>query len=147
MRIVFDTNVLIAAALKGGLAQEIIQLAETTEEITLITSEEIISELRQKLLSKFDKSESDVNYFVGKIRGMGEVVSITDNVSIVTRDPEDNKILECALSGNADLIVTSDQDLIKLKVFHGIGIIHPKTLSWTFPEYFKKKRRDEITKH
>lgn len=62
----------------------------------------------------------------------------TKKISIVTRDPDDNKILECALAGKADLIVTLDQDLIKLKNFRGIGIIHPKTLSWTFPEYFKK---------
>ena len=141
MRVVFDTNVFIATALKGKLAQEILELAETTEIITLVTSEEILSELMQKLLSKFDKSEPDVDFFIGKIRNIAEVVSVTEHVSVVSRDPEDNKILECALAGNADLIVTSDQDLIKLKMFRGIGIVHPKTLSWTFPEYFKKKKK------
>jgi len=80
MRIVLDTNVLIAAALRGKFAESILEMAE------------------------------------------------------------DNKILECALSGKADLIVTADQDLIKLKAFKNIGIIHPKTLSWTFPEYFKKRK-------
>lgn len=139
MRVVFDTNVFIAAALKGGFAEDIIELAETAGLVTLITSEEILLELRQKLLYKFDKSESNVDFFIGKVRNIAEVVSITERTSVVSRDPEDNNILECALSGKADLIVTADQDLIKLKTFRGIGIVHPKTLSWTFPDYFKKK--------
>lgn len=88
MRVVFDTNVYISAAIKSELAENLIELAAKTDLIILLTSEEI---------------------------------------------------LECALAGEADLIVSSDQDLIKLKNFQGIGIVHPKTLSWTFPEYFKKK--------
>lgn len=138
MRVVFDTNVLIAAALTGGLAHDILVFAETTDLIAMITSEEILLELRQKLLSKFDKSETDVDFYIQKIRNISEVVEVTIKVGIVKRDPEDNKILECAVSGQADLIVSADQDLIKLKKFQGIGIIHPKTLSWTFPEYFRK---------
>lgn len=139
MRTVFDTNVFIAAALKGGFARDILEFAETTNLITILTSEEILLELRRKLLAKFDESESNVNFFIEKIRSITEVVKITEKISIITRDPQDNKILECALSGQANLIVSSDQDLLKLKVFKGIGIIHPKTLAWTFPKYFNKK--------
>lgn len=138
MRVVFDTNVFISAALTGGLAHDILEFAETTDLIAVITSEEILLELKQKLLSKFDKSEPDVDFYIKKIRNISEVVEVNVKVDIVKRDPEDNKILECAVSGQADLIVSSDQDLIKLKSFKGIGIIHPKTLSWTFPEHFKK---------
>lgn len=140
MRVVFDTNIFIAAALKGEFAEAVLELAATTDKITLITSEEILTELKQKLMSKFKASETIADYFVAKIRNIAEIVNVTEHVSVVTRDPEDNKILECALSGKADLIVTSDQDLIKLKTFRGIGIVHPRTLSWTFPEYFKKSR-------
>lgn len=138
MRVVFDTNVLIAAALTGGLAHDILVFAETTDIVTTITSEEILFELRRKLLDKFDKSEEDVDFYIQKIRNIAEVVEVTVKVDVVKRDPNDNKILECAVSGQADLIVSADQDLIKLKKFQGIGIVHPKTLSWTFPEYFKK---------
>lgn len=84
--------------------------------------------------------QADINLFLTRIRKMVEMVTPTEKVSVITRDPKDNKILECALAGKADLIVTADQDLIKLKSFKGIGIIHPKTLSWTFPEYFKKSQ-------
>ena len=135
-----DTNVFIAALLKSGLAREIIEIAKSREILTLVTSEDILAELRRKLLSKFDRSESDVDLFLEKIRGISEIVEIREKVWLITRDPDDNKILECAVSGGANLIVSADQDLIVLKRFRGIGIVHPKTLGWVLPEYFKKKK-------
>ena len=140
MRIVFDTNVFIAAALKSGLAADIMDLTATSDLFTLITSREILNELREKLLLKFERSEAIVAFFIDRIEIIAEIVEITHKVNVVKRDPKDNMVLECALAGQADLIVSSDQDLIKLKSFKGVGIVHPKTLSWTFPEYFKKNR-------
>lgn len=140
MRIVLDTNVFIAAALKSGFAREIIELAGKKDLLILITSEDILAELRHKLLSKFEKSESSVDLYIDTIRNVSNVVEIKEKVSVITRDPDDNKIIECAVSGEADLIVSADQDLIKLKKFRGIGIIHPKTLAWSFPKYFNKKK-------
>ena len=90
---------------------------------------------------KFKWQDIDITLFADYICDISEIVKAEERLDTVVRDPEDNKILECALSGKADLIVTSDQDLIKLKTFRGIGIIHPRTLSWTFPEYFKKNRK------
>ena len=139
MRIVFDTNIFIAAALKGEFAFKIITLADK-ELITLLTSQAILTELKQKLLSKFDKSEETVLFFIDKIRKIAHVIEEKEKISVIIRDPDDNKILECAVSGKADLIVSSDQDLISIKEFRGIAIIHPKTLSYIFPKYFKKER-------
>ncbi len=139
MRVVFDTNIFIASALRGGFSENIIALAQEGI-ISLVSSDDILSELKQKLISKFDKDEYKVDLFISNIRKIAEIVEITEKVSVITRDPEDNKILECAIAGKADLIVSMDQDLIKLKTFKGIGIIHPKTLSWTFPEYFKENK-------
>ncbi len=142
MKIVLDTNIYIAVALQGEFAEDIIELVITNSDITVTTSEEILAELQQKLEEKFDWLKEDIDLFITKMKKISEIVNTTEKVNIIKRDPEDNKILECALAGEADLIVTSDQDLIKLKVFKGIGIIHPKTLSWTFPEYFKKSREN-----
>lgn len=139
MRIVLDTNIYIAVALHGEFAEDIIEMVRTRfSGIVAVTSGEILLELQQKLNEKFNWLKADIDLFMTKIRNISEVVEVTVKVDIVKRDPEDNKILECAISGNADLIVTLDQDLIKLKSFKGIGIIHPKTLSWTFPEHFRK---------
>jgi len=141
MRVVFDTNIFIAAALKSGLAEDILQMAAEENLIALVVSSEILSEFAEKLKEKFKWQDIDINLFTDYICDISEIVKAEERLDAVVRDPEDNKILECALSGKADLIVTSDQDLIKLKTFRGIDIIHPRTLSWTFPEYFKKIRK------
>ena len=141
MRIVLDTNIFIAAALKSGLAEDILQMAAEENLITLVVSSEIISELAEKLKEKFEWQDIDITLFTDYICDISEIVKAEEILDAVVRDPEDNKILECALSGKANLIVTSDQDLIKLKTFRGIDIVHPRTLSWTFPEYFKKTRK------
>lgn len=138
MRIVLDTNVYIAAALYEGLAKDVLDFIFETNLITLLVSEEILLELHNKLSVKFHWPEERINFYLEDIEIMAETGSPTEQLFIISRDPKDNKIIECAVAGNADLIVTLDQDLIKLRNFRGIGIIHPKTLSWTFPVYFKK---------
>lgn len=141
MNIVLDTNVLIAAALKGGFSEDILEMARTSNLVILLTSKAILKELKNKLHLKFGWSQKDSETFAEEIRKIAEVVEIKERVNVIINDPDDNKILECAVAGKADLIVSADKDLIKLKKFRGIGIVHPKTLSWTFPEYFKKSLR------
>ena len=141
MRIVLDTNIIISAALRGGFSEDILTTLVVTQTITLIISEGILEELAQKLESKFSWSKTEVNFFTDYIRQVSQLVKVKEKLEIIKRDPEDNKILECAVAGKADLIVSSDQDLINLKEFLGIGIVHPKTLTWIFPEYFRKLKR------
>ena len=142
MRVVFDTNIFIASTFKGGFTESIITNLVIKHIITLICSEEILRETQQKLVQKFHWQEIDAQDFTNNIRKISEIIDIQKPLSVVIRDPDDNKILECAVWGKADLIVTADQDLIALKEFRGIAIIHPKTLSYTFPKYFKKKKRN-----
>lgn len=142
MRIVLDTNIYIAVALQGEFSEELVDVVTKSPDITLVTSEEILLELESKLREKFHWAEEDIDLFIAKMKKLSEIVRLIEKISDLTRDPRDTKILECALAGNADLIVSSDQDLIKLKQFRGIGIIHPKTLTWTFPQYFKKTKQN-----
>src|SRR5215469_5092526 len=136
MRIVFDTNIYIAAVLRGGFAEDIIALADK-KAITLLTSKEILQELENKLLVKLKFTHDQVNFIIKRINRLSIVIETKEKITQIVRDPDDNKILECAVTGNANLIVSSDQDLIQLKSYRNIPIIHPKTLSWTFPEFFK----------
>lgn len=109
--------------------------------LSLICSDEILEEVQEKLLKKFHWTTADAELFVTAVQEIAEIVECEEKLLVVKRDPDDNKILECAITGNADLIVSSDQDLIKLKKFRGIAIVHPKTLSYTFPKYFKKSKK------
>lgn len=140
MRIVLDTNVYIGAALQGELTEDILEKVVENPDIYLIISEEILLEIERKLQEKFHWSAERIELFLNRIRKLAEIVTPAEKLEILKRDPDDNKIIECAVAGEVDLIVTADQDLIKLKIFRDIGIIHPKTLSWTFPEYFKKSK-------
>lgn len=142
MRIVLDTNVYIGAALQGELTEDILEIIAENSGITLISSEEIFLEVEQKLQQKFHWFGDKLELFLNRIRKIAEIVKSSEKINVIKRDPADNKILECALAGEANLIVTADQDLIKLKTFKGIGIIHPKTFTWTFPEYFKKPKEN-----
>jgi len=138
MRIVLDTNIYIAAALSShGFSEDILKIAVRAN-LAIIISHEILLEIEYKLNDKFHWLREDIDLFLAKIRTIAEVVNISERLSVIIRDPEDNKILECAVSGKADLIISLDQDLIKLKSFQGIAIVHPKTFSWTLPKYFKK---------
>jgi len=137
MKIVLDTNIFIAAALKGGFSEDIIKMAANGI-VVLICSEEILLELYKKLVKKFAWTTADAQFFVDTIKDVAEIVANKEKVSVIKNDPDDNKILECALAGKADLIVSSDKDLIQLKTFQGIAIIHPSTLHWIFPKYFRK---------
>ena len=136
MRVVLDTNVLIAAALKGGLADQILRLA-TSRQLSLIISQEILEELSEKLLSKFTWKDGEVSLYIETLKEISEIVSPSKKLDVVSKDPDDNKILEAALEGRAELIVSIDQDLLKLKKYKDIGIIHPKTLTWILPKLFE----------
>lgn len=138
MKIVLDTNVLIAAALKGGLSEQILRLA-TSKHLTLVISEEILLELAEKLTNKFNWKETDVYFYIQTLREISQLVTPTQKVTIVKNDPDDDRILEAALEGKAELVVSMDKDLLKIKSFQGIGIIHPKALTWILPKLFEKE--------
>lgn len=140
MKLVLDTNVLIASALKGGLSEHILRLASRGE-LSLITSEEILKELSEKLLSKFTWKDSEVILYAKTLREISEVVRPSKKLSVISKDPDDNKILEVALEAGVDLIISMDHDLLQLKNFEGAGIIHPKTLTWIIPKLFKVKEK------
>ena len=132
MRIVFDANVFIAAALKSGLARQIQGLA-VKGKITLITSSDILQEVSDKLSEKFSWDNIPLALYLDSAREVSEIVEPTIRVREVIRDPDDDKVLAAAVVGKADIIVTSDKHLLKLKKYRGIAIVHPKTLSYMFP--------------
>jgi len=125
-KLVFDTNLWIsrllmpqgtaARAVDHGLAWGI-----------PLVSEDTLTELSEVLgRSKFDKyvSREDRQQFLRLLGGVVRVVAITQRIS-ACRDPKDDKFLDVALNGEAQLILTGDQDLLELHPFHGIEILKP----------------------
>ena len=127
LRVVCDTNVYISAALRGGQAEAVIRLA-AARAIDLVISPAILAELEDKLRGRFGWSQQRADVFVDTLRMIAEVVEPALTLAVVEDDPDDNRILECALAGRAALVVTYDRHLLRLRRYDLIGIVHPNDL-------------------
>lgn len=126
-RVVIDTNVLISAALNPkGTPRAVVEYVASTNG-TLLFSKETFDEVRTRLLGpKFDRYVSRggrVVYLAG-LAAVSEWVSIA-GTRLGCRDLEDDKLLETALLGEADCLVTGDRDLLVMSPFRGICIQQP----------------------
>ena len=126
MRIVLDTNVYISGLLvPDGTPGKILRLFERTDFI-LLTSQPILDELHGKLIRKFGYSKKDAEHVVSEIEREAEKIYTVSLVEAIPNDPTDNRILECALDGFADIIVSGDKKhLQRLGEFDGIPILSP----------------------
>jgi putative PIN family toxin of toxin-antitoxin system len=126
LRIVVDTNALISRLLvTDSVAARAVRKA--VDEGQLLASEATMTELADVLSRpKFDPyvSIADRREFVRLLGGIVELVPIIAEVR-ACRDPRDDKFLDVAVNGNADLIVTGDRDLLALHPFRGIPIHTP----------------------
>ncbi len=133
LKLVPDTGFYIAAALKNGYARSYL-VGRGTKFLSyqLFSSEAILLEVQEKLESKFGFGRKEVVDAINNVRKVVIIVHPTQKVSVV-RDPDDNKILECALEAKAEVIVTFDKDLLVLKDYKEIKIVHPSILQHMFP--------------
>ncbi len=127
MNFIFDTNVLISAALaKGSVPDNAFERALKVG--TILSSENIYAELKEVInRTKFDKylRAIDRSRFLARYKTETLNFNVTHKVS-VCRDPKDNMFLELALSGKANCIITSDPDLLVLNPFEKVAILSPK---------------------
>jgi len=133
VKVVFDTNVFIAAFLTEGICSKLL-LRARKKQFELITCSFILQEFERVLRKKFLATKSDVQDAVGLISDAVQVVvNPTQNVSGVCSAAEDDNILSCVLAADADYLVTGDTDLLRLKYFKGAQIITPRD----FEQFFK----------
>ena len=125
-RFVFDTNVIVSADLfDDSVPARALSLALDLG--TLLMSEALIEELRTVLSRpRFDRyaTPAEREEFLQDLMRETETVEITEAVQ-ACRDPNDDKILELAVNGRADYIVTGDDDLLVMHPFRGISIVRP----------------------
>lgn len=124
MRILLDTNVLIAALIAKGACAEVVEQCVVNH--TIVSSEYILGELADKLLNKFRYDETLAEEAITLFRGRAEIVS-PDPLSVpISRDPDDDHVIAAASAARCDLIVTGDKDLLVLEEYKGIQIITPR---------------------
>lgn len=123
MRILLDTNVLIAAFVSRGVCAAILQ--HCTEAHDLVTSEGLLEEYHEKLVGKFRLSEDAAHARLALLRSISHIVVPQPLPSPVCRDPDDDLVLASAVAGECRCIITGDNDLLVLKEYAGIRIIAP----------------------
>lgn len=126
-RAVPDSNILISALVFGGKPLAILEMAMIGE-LSLVVSEAIVDETLGILKSKFHHSDERLAKDSATIARCTSRVEPTIVLDAVQDDPDDNRILECAVTANAEYIVTGDDDLLRLDVFRGITILTPAQL-------------------
>lgn len=125
MKVVFDTNVLISAFISKGTPYLLMKKA-MEDKFSLIISPDIFEEFRNVInRKKFHLSNEQIEDATIILFRISEMVKPQKRVSVIEADPDDDRVLECALSSNADIIVSGDSHLLSLPVWEGIRIIKP----------------------
>lgn len=124
MKILLDTNVLIAALISNGVCHELLEHCVLRH--VLFTSEFILEETQGKLIEKFGYPAELAAEAVSVLRSGMRVVTPSKLESQVCRDPDDDNILAAAVSGNCDCIITGDKDLLVLNEYERIDIFSPR---------------------
>jgi putative PIN family toxin of toxin-antitoxin system len=130
LKVVLDTNVLVSAYLvPGGKPARILSLARQGK-LTICLSPPILSEVKQTLLrpklQKIHKATAkETERFLKALTSVVVMTAGTEEIDAVKDDPDDNKILACALEGEANFIVSGDHHLTDMKVFQNIPIVNP----------------------
>jgi putative PIN family toxin of toxin-antitoxin system len=123
VKVVCDTNVLIAGMVADGLCRDIVKRRLPRTEI--ITSRALLDELARTLRNKFDTDPAEVP-LLKAYRERATLVRPKALSRPVCRDRDDDKVLETAVAGQADIILTGDRDLLILGEHNGIRILSPR---------------------
>jgi len=124
VRIVIDTNVLISAVFWTGKPKQLLNKVRH-HEVTFITSENLLDELKE-VLTRQDKpfrlSAEEADRIVTAMRNLAGIVRTRSHVTACD-DERDNKVIECAIDGKAECIISGDLHLLGLGSFKGIKMM------------------------
>ncbi len=126
-RVVLDTNVLVSALFWEGNERDILKRCRGGE-MRSVTSTFILGELERVLLHKFGIPEEMVRAYVKEVILISDLVFPQGELKVIEQDPADDLILETAMLGNADVIVTGDDHLLRLGSYNGVKIRKAKQI-------------------
>jgi len=133
MRVVLDTNVIVSALSHGGKPLKILSIARKGD-IQLVISPFLLDEVMRVLQDKFLWSSERAERLRVRLRRISQVVMPTHHLRVL-EDDANNRILECALEGRANVIVTGDKGFISLDIYRNVHILTPAQ----FLELLKQK--------
>lgn len=122
MRVVFDTNILVSALVFPGGHGDVALRRIIAGMDQLVVSKAILDELLDVLSRKFARDAEELAHVAVFVSELAMIVAPKRRLRVVQDDP-DNRILECALAGSADAIVTGDKALLALRNFENIPVV------------------------
>ena len=122
MKVVFDTNILVSAmAFPGGRADEALHRIIEEQDV-LVLSKPILDELLGVLARKFSRDAEELAHVAVFLASLAEMANPARRLRVL-EDDADNRILECAVAGKADAVVTGDRAMLELGQFRGIRLL------------------------
>lgn len=127
IRAVVDTNVLVSGLLFGGVPLKVIDAA-IARKFTLVTSPILMDEVdRVMRYKKFGLTDNEIAVLTQPLFSIAEIVVPVTTIDIIARCPADNRVLECAVEGKCQIIVSGDRrDLLSLRKFRNVEIFTPR---------------------
>lgn len=123
IRVTPDTNILISGLVyQRGNPYRLLRMAMSGE-INMTVSQAILDEMADVLARKFKMTETAIEEAKAIVRIAARTVQPSVELEVVKDDPDDDKIIECAVTAGSDYIVTGDRHLLKLKQYDSIGIV------------------------
>ena len=127
MRAIIDTNVFVSGIFwEGNFCSQIIDKWKN-KKFELVSSTDILEEFVETLRNfKIQMSDEMIEEWRNLIIESSVIINPKIKLNVIKEDPDDNKFLEAGISGNADLIISQDKHLLKLKEYQGIKIVSPE---------------------
>lgn len=121
--VVFDTNILFSALGWRGRPHECVELARSSR-IDAVTCQELIDELAEKLQAKLEFTDEQISEVLADLLGFLALVEISNTLRFISADPDDDKVLECAVAAGAAYIISGDRrHVLPLGIYQGIAIV------------------------
>lgn len=127
MRVLLDTNVLIAAFITRGVCSDVFDHCIRHHE--LVISEFILDEFQKNMILKFRYRKEETDEAIELLRSKIKLVRPVIIEKKICRDTNDIPILGTAIAGNVNCIITGDKDLLSIKRFRSIDIVSPAEFS------------------
>jgi putative PIN family toxin of toxin-antitoxin system len=126
MKVVLDSNIFVSSFFWKGNPRKVFDRVTNGFDELYIT-DEILEEISTVMSrEKFNTDEMEIKEYIEVIESYSVKVFYKNKTEEISRDKDDNKILQCGLEGNVDFIITGDNDLLVLKEFRNIKIVNPK---------------------
>ena len=128
MKVTVDTNFLISATQWDYSVAHKLLKKLILSDAKIFMTQDILDETVEVLERDFGYSKNEAKNIIEKILLFVKMIEPKQKIDIIKDDPDDNKVIECAIESSSDYIVTYDWHLLKLKEYKGIKILKPEEI-------------------